>query len=182
MPTENNYGAFAIGNQGKQMPLTVEEVIKWTITFAVIRSMNKVSIIIADEEDSITTKPSRASNLIFRKQMPNILFASFNEPSKKNYVSHSYVSKMKVFNCLLVPTVNKNSVSVEQTRIFSFDKDTNFSILKKRKDFIHCFEKKNTCKKINKIWKHVYEENLVNCWYLSKGNFSISILPCFRAT
>lgn len=55
MPTENNYGAFAIGNQGKQMPLTVEEVIKWTITFAVIRSMNKVSIIIADEEDSITT-------------------------------------------------------------------------------------------------------------------------------
>lgn len=182
MPTENNYDAFAIGNQGKQMPLTVEEVIKWTITFAVIRSMNKVSIIITDEEDSITTKASRASNLIFRKRMPSIFFASFNEPSKKNYVSHSYISKMKVFNCLLVPTVNKNSVFVEQTRIFSFDKDTNFSILKNRKDFIYCFEKKNTCKKINKIWKHVCEENLVNCWYLSKGNFSIPILPSFRAT
>lgn len=113
--------------------------------------MNKVSIIIADEEDSITTKASRASNLIFRKQMPSIFFASFNERSKKNYISRSYVSKMKVSNCLLVPTVNKNSVSVEQTRIFSFEKDTNFSILKNRKYFIYCFEKKNTCKKINKI-------------------------------
>ena len=102
--------------RGKQISAVVEEAIKRTITFGVIElRRNKVSVTIADGEDSVTAEGSRICSLIFHKRTARYYPASFDERSRKNRVRYVFGES----SCAIL--IARNSVFVKTNAMFPFN-------------------------------------------------------------